>query len=115
MVGLMVWLVLVVLTIVVCIAVIWAVRKPMSVLLKANSYISPAQSFYLRAFTVVVVLAALATISETGAPESDKALMEYVWGIVETLQPVLYMLSFWVMGYAVLMTLLFMILGRYRD
>jgi hypothetical protein len=115
MVGLMVWLVLVVLTVVVCIAVIWAIRKPMSVLLKANSYISPARSFYLRAFTVVVVLAALATVSETGAPESDKAFMEYVWWIVETLQPVLYMLSFWVMGYAALMTLLFMILGRYRD
>ncbi|MHC4346443.1 MAG: hypothetical protein ACYSUP_17360 [Planctomycetota bacterium] len=113
--ALTVWMVLVAVTVAVCIVVIIAVRKPLSDLLKANSYISPARNFYVRAFMVLIFLAALATICETDTPETGKAFMEYVWWVVGSLQPMFFALSLWVIAYAALMTLLFMILGRYRD
>lgn len=115
MVGLMVWLVLAALTVVVCVAVISAVRGPMRELLEANAYISPARSFYLRVFTVLVVLAALATISDAGAPEADKAFMEYVWWIAGALQRALFLLSMWLIIYAAILAVLFVVLGRYHD
>ncbi len=115
MIELIVWIVLVALTGLVCVAVICAVRRPMNELLRTNSYISPARSFYLRAFTVLVFLAALATVCRIDAPSNDKAFIEYVWWIVEGLEPTFWALSFWLMGYVALLTLLFMILGRYRD
>jgi hypothetical protein len=115
MAGLIAWLVLAVLTVVVCVAVISVVRKPMRELLGANSYILPARSFYLRAFTVLVFLAAFATVSKINTPDNDKAFMEYVWWIVESAQPLLLALSLWLIGYAALLTLLFVVLGRYRD
>lgn len=115
MVGFIVWLVLLALTIVVCLAVIFAVRRPMRQLLEANSYIVPARSFYLRAFSVLLFLAALATVSETDAPGDEETFMEYVWWVVEAAQPFFWALSFWLIGYAAMLTLLFVVLGRYRD
>lgn len=60
-------------------------------------------------------LSALATISKTDAPDCEKAFMEYVWWIVEAAQPLFMALSFWLIGYAAILTLLFMVLGRYHD
>jgi len=114
MIGLLVWLVLVALTVVICVVVVFAVRRPMCELLEANSYILPAKRFYLRSFTVLVFLAALATVCETDTPGSDKAFMEYVWWVVDAAKPVLFSLSFWLIGYAVMLTVLFVVLGRYR-
>jgi hypothetical protein len=115
MVGLTVWFVLVAVTVVVCLAVIVAVRKPIRQLLEVNSYISPAKSFYLRVFTVLMFLAALATVSQTKVPAGDKALMEYLWWVVDAVQPFFLVLSFWLIGYAAMLTVLFVVLGRYRD
>ncbi len=115
MVALIVWLVLVALTVVVCVAVICAVRRPMCGLLEVNSYISPAKSFYLRAFTVLVFLAALAAVSKTDTPDTDKAFMEHVWWIAEALQPTFSALCLVIIAYATLLTILFVVLGRYRD
>jgi len=117
MVGLIVWLVLVALTGVVCVAVLCAVRTPMRQLLEANTYIAPAKSFYLRTFTILVFLAALATVSdsEVDVPGADKAFMEYVWWVVQAAQALFVALSLWLFGYAVLLTVLFVVLGRYRD
>ena len=115
MVGFMVWIVLVVLAGGVCLAVICALRKPMHELLRTNSYICPAREFYLRTFTVLIILAALATVSNTDTPDNDKAFMEYIWWIVNAAQPLFMALSFWLLGYAALLTLLFVVLGRYRD
>jgi hypothetical protein len=84
-------------------------------LLESNSYISPASRFYLRSFTILIILAVLATVTKTDAPGADKRFIEYVWWIVEGLQPGIFALSFWLLGYAVLLTLLFVVLGRYRD
>lgn len=115
MVELKVWLSFVAITIVVCVFLICALRKPMRQLLEANSYIIPAKRFYLRAFSVLIFLVALAIISETDCPGSDAVFMEYVWWVVGKLQPLFMALSFWLIGYAAMLTLLFVVLGRYRD
>lgn len=115
MVGLITWVVLVVLTCVVCVAVVYSLRRPMRELLEANSYICPARKFYLRTFTVLVLLAALATVSKTDAPGNDKEFLEYAWWIVDAAQSLFMALSLWLIGYAAILTLMFMTLGRYRD
>jgi len=115
MAGLIVWSVLVALTAVLCIVVVCALRRPMDELLKANSYISPARSFYLRGFTILVFLAALATICKTDMPSGDKEFLEYVWWVVAALQTTFWSLSFWLIGYVAILTLLFVVLGRYHD
>jgi len=115
MAGLVVWSVLVALTGVICIVVVCALRRPMDELLKANSYVSPARNFYLRTFTVLVFLAALATVCKTDTPSSDKEFLEYVWWVVAALQTTFWALSFWLIGYVALLTLLFVVLGRYHD
>lgn len=113
--GFIAWLSLVALTVVVCVIVSLTMRKPMRQLLEVNSYISPAKSFYLRVFTVLVFLAALATVSQTNAPASDKAFMEYLWWVVGAAQSFFVVLCFWLIGYAAMLTVLFVVLGRYRD
>lgn len=115
MVGLIVWVVLVVLAVVICVAVICAIRSPMRKLLEVNSYISPAKEFYLRAFSVLVFLAALTAVSKTNTPESGKAFMEYVWWVVKATQPIFSALSLGLIVYAALLVVLFAVLGRYRD
>ena len=50
MTALIFWIALVLLAGAVCVAVIFAIQKPMNELLKVNSYISPARKFYLRSF-----------------------------------------------------------------
>lgn len=115
MAGLVTWIVLVVVTGAICVAVISAIRRLMRELLEANSYIFPAKKFYLRAFVVLVFLAALATISKTDIPSNEKEFLECVWWVAEAAQPLFMALSLWLIGYAALLTLLLMTLGRYRD
>jgi predicted cation transporter len=115
MTGLIVWVALAASAVVICVAVICAVRSPMRKLLEVNSYISPAKEFYLRAFSVLVFLAALAVVSKTDTPESGKAFMEYVWWVVKATQPIFSAFSFGLIVYAALLTILFAVLGRYRD
>lgn len=115
MAGLIAWLILVALAVVICVVVISAVRRPMRELLGVNSYISPARSFYLRAFSVLVILAALSVVSQIDAPESGKAFMEYVWWVVKATHPVLSALSIGLIVYAAVLAILFVVLGRYRD
>jgi len=115
MAALTVWTAVVVLTIVVCVAVILAMRKPMCELLESNTYIARTKRFYVRAFAVLVVLAGLATVAATDIPSDDPAFMEYVWSVAETARTLFLSLSFWLIGYAALLTLLFVVLGRYRD
>jgi len=115
MAALTVWTVVVVLTVVVCAAVILAIRKPMCELLESNTTIARTRRFYVRAFAVLVVLAGLTTVTATDIPSDDPAFMEYVWWVAETTQTLFMSLSFWLIGYAALLTLLFVVLGRYRD
>ena len=115
MIGLLIWIILGILTLLVCFLITLAVRKPMSEMLGVNSYIVPSRKFYLRSFTVLLVLTVLATISETDIPESREVFIEYVWWIINSMQPAFIMLSIWIIAYAALLTLLFVILGRYHD
>ena len=117
MIVLIVWITLVLLAGGVCVAVIFAIRKPMSELLKANSYISPARKFYLRSFSLVIFLATLGVIVAAGGPcaEQSKTLMQGVWWIVDNLSPVLWSAVLSLGGYVLLLTILFAVLGRYHD
>ena len=117
MTALIVWIVLVLLAGAVCVAVILAIQKPMSELLKANSYISPASKFYLRSFCLVIFLAALASIVAAGGPcaKQSKSFMQCVWWVVDNLSPVLWSATLSLGGYVLLLTILFAVLGRYHD
>jgi hypothetical protein len=110
-----VWAVLSAVTVVVCISISLAVRKPMRDMLSTNSYILPARAFYLRSFTVLLLLGAFSMIFKADVPDKEKVFMEYVWWIVDTLQPVFFALSIWMIVYAGLLTILFAVLGRYKN
>jgi len=117
MVALVIWIVLALLAAAVCLIVIGAIRKPMNELLSANSYVSPARGFYVRSFCLIIFLATLATIISAGGPcaEQSKTFMEGVWWIVDSLSPVLWCATVSLGGYALLLTILFAVMGRYRD
>lgn len=117
MATLIVWIALVLLAGSVCVAVILAIQKPMSELLKANSYISPAGKFYLRSFCLIIFLATLAVIVAAGGPcaEQSKTFMQCVWWVVDHLSPVLWSATLSLGGYILLLTILFAVLGRYHD
>ena len=91
------------------------IRKPMRNLLSVNSYISPARAFYTRAFIMIVSLGALASVVELDAPDSDQAGMECVWWAVENLEPVLWSTALFSMGFVLMLTILYAVLGRYHD
>ena len=113
------WIVLAVVAIAVAVAVVCLIARPMRALLAANSYISPAQGFYMRAFALAASLGALATIAGRQMPCGDQkksmAAMEYVWWVVGGLEPAFWSIALFLMGYVLLLTILFAVLGRYRD
>ena len=114
---LMAWIVLAVLSGVSCAAVIAAIQRPASELLRVNSYISPASRFYLRAFWLIMVLITLSVVIAAGEPsaERSKNFLDCVWWIGEQWKGVLLSMVAVIGGYAVLLSILFMVLGRYRD
>lgn len=113
------WMVLAVLAVAAAATVVQLIRRPMTELLGANSYIAPAQRFYVRAFAVMLALGALATMASRGLPCPDQrksmAAMEYVWWVVDGLGPLFWSVALFVIGYVALLTILFVVLGRYRD
>ncbi len=117
MVALVIWIVLALLAAAVCLLVIGAIRKPMNELLSANSYVSPARGFYVRSFCLIIFLATLGTIISAGGPcaEQSKDFMQCVWWIVDSLSSILWCATVSLGGYALLLTILFAVLGRYRD
>jgi len=94
-------------------------RKPMQGLLTANRHMAPAAKFYGRAFVIVISLAALAAVVGTDVPcaqqAEEKAFMGWVWWTADGLEPVFWSLSGFLMGYVLLLTIVFGVLGRYRD
>ena len=117
MVALVIWIALALLAAAVCLLVIGAIRKPMNELLSANSYVSPARGFYVRSFCLIIFLATLAAIISIGQPceEQSKHFMQCLWWILDSLSPVLLSAILCIGGYALLLTVLFAVLGRYRD
>ena len=89
----------------------------MNELLKANSYISPDSKFYLRSFSLVLLLAALGVIvsAEGLCSEQSKNFMQCVWWVGDHLSSVIWGALLAIGGYALLLTILYAVLGRYRD
>ncbi len=113
------WIVLATLTVGVAITTVCLIAKPIRSLLGANSYMAPAQSFYVRALVLAASLGALATVAGKDMPCEDQrkafAAMEYVWWVADGLEPALWSITLFLMGYVLLLTILFAVLGRYRD
>lgn len=117
--GFIAWLIFVALAIVVAIIVVRLIGKPMRALLGANSYMAVAQSFYLRAFALVLYLGVLAAVvgKPIPGPEVGKSMasMEYVWWVANNLEPAFWSISLFSFGFVVVLTILLAVLGRYRD
>jgi hypothetical protein len=111
------WAILAVLSAVVYIAVVCVVRKPMADLLKVNSYIAPAANFYLRSFYLIVLLAVLAVLAEAQGPSAEQLqdLMRCVWWVASSLSSVFWAVLLSIGSFVALVTILFAVLGRYRD
>ena len=113
------WIVLAALAIAVAVAVTCLIAKPMGTMLGSNSYMAPGRKFYVRAFAVAASLAALATIAGRSPPCPDQgesmAAMEYAWWIVGSLEPAFWSIVLFLGGFVALLTILFAVLGRYRD
>jgi hypothetical protein len=100
------------------VAVVLLARRPMAQLLRSNAWMAAGAAFYLRSFTMVVALGALATLAGVSFPcpqQSQMASMEWVWWMVQKLEPVFLIAALFLLGYALLLTILFSTLGRYRD
>ena len=117
--GLVAWIALAVIAGGLVAAVAALMRGPMRSLLTANGHLKPAAGFYGRGFVVVLTLAALAAVVGTSMPcpqqSAEKVRIEWVWWIVQGLQPVCWSLLGFLAGYVLLLTILYAALGRYRD
>ena len=117
MMALMVWTCFLISAVAISIGVILTTRQPMNELLKSNSYIQPARKFYLRSFSIMIFLAALGTIFAVGSPckTQSENFVECIWWISDNLASVFWGAIFCLGGYALLLTVLFVALGRYHD
>ena len=119
MLPLIVWLIFIILAFLLTIIVICLIAKPMRQLLGANPHTIVAQSFYIRAFALTLLLGTLASIVGRSPPgptgKESMAAMEYVWWMVEGLSPAFWNIALFMMGFVALLSIVFAVLGRYRD
>jgi len=117
MAGLLTWIIVTALTVGFAIGLALLMRRPMLGLLTANAYLTPAAKFYMRAFVLVVVLAALAAVTDTGFPceKQSENTMTLVWWAAERLKPICWSVAGFIMVFVLLLTVLYAALGRYRD
>ncbi len=84
----------------------------------ANSIIAGVRSFYMRCLSLIIVFAALATIVGVHLPgqeSKDWTVMQYVWWVENQLPAVFWAMSLFVMGYVVVLTILYIGVGKNRD
>jgi hypothetical protein len=117
MTGLIAWIALMVISVLICVSAIFIIRKPMKELLQANSCILQARRFYLRTFSLIVILATLAVLVTAGSPcaQQSRSFMAGTWWIVDNLGSVLWSVTVSLGVYVLLLTILFAVLGRYHD
>jgi len=102
------------------VVVAWVVfvllRGPARRLLGMNSRLSEARAFFVRTLFVMLLLAAFAVSGGRmfNLP-GDAAFMEYVWQAAGNLDGVLRALMLVIGGYAIVILVLLLGLGRYRD
>ena len=105
------------------------IYPPMRRLLGVNSTLAAARSFYGRTFFIVMLLAAAIPIINNGAPgpaeadngaatqapEAGPTFMECVWHMGSKLDDVFLSIGIFLMGYVLMLTIVFAALGRFRD
>ena len=100
----------------VALALVWC---PMRRILSANSTIGLARGFYTRCLGAILIFAALAGIASHSIPSADQrqawATMEYIWWIVNGLGSVFWAIALFLLGFAVVLAVLYSVLGRERD
>jgi hypothetical protein len=103
----------------IAVALVWVVRKPMAELLRSNAWMTPGTAFYGRSFAVAVALGAMSVVAgfSLPGPEQYAAMgrIEWVWWLAQRLEPAFTMGAIFLLGYVLLLTILFSVLGRYRD
>lgn len=109
------WFIFAAIVVLISLLIVLLLKKPMGQILSANTFIEPAKVFYLRTFKLIIFLVALASVVEADLPAKDKAFMEYVWWITSSLKEPLYYLAIWIMLYAAMLTVLFVVMGRLRE
>ena len=102
--------------VVVVLIVFALVRGPMRRLLGMNSRLTECRAFFVRALLVILLLAAMGLVAGKvmDLPEGS-AFMEYVWQAAGELQGVFGLAGAILGGYVLVMTVLVLGLGRYRD
>ena len=89
---------------------------PARKLLKMNSLLFEAKPFFIRVLFVMLLLAALGVASgKTIAMDKGAAFMEYVWRAAGDLNAVFAWCAAVVAGYAIVLMVLVVGLGRKRD
>jgi len=93
-------------------------RKPLLELFRGNAHMAPGARFYARSFILVVVLGILAAVTGYHGPCPDQAesmgFWECLWRALDQLEPVLRAACLFLLGYVLLVTVLFAALGRYH-
>jgi hypothetical protein len=89
---------------------------PARKLLKMNTRLAEARPFFIRVLFVMLMLAALSVAAgKSFAAEHSAAFMEYVWKAAGDLNTVFGLCAAVVAGYAIVLMVLVVGLGRQRD
>lgn len=103
-------------TVAVALIVFFVLRSPTSRLLSMNSRLAETRPFFLRVLFVVLILSALSiSAGKMFNLPSGSAFMEYVWQAAGSLNGTVGLSAVVVGSFAVIVTVLLLGLGRYRD
>ena len=96
--------------------VFFVLRGPTRMLLSMNSRLAETMPFFVRVLLVMLVLSALSvSAGRMFHLSGDSAFMEYVWQAAGSLNEAIGWSAVVVGSFAVVMTVLLLGLGRYRD
>ncbi|OGX16199.1 MAG: hypothetical protein A2166_06745 [Omnitrophica WOR_2 bacterium RBG_13_41_10] len=107
------YLVLVTISVCVFLLVYLPTRKSLGGLLDAALKLPAGTTFYLRVYSILLLFIVLAAIADGNLDlEKDAKFMEYIWAIGANLATVFQYISFMLLGYVILITVLVAILKR---
>ncbi|MCE5326510.1 MAG: hypothetical protein LLG01_08845 [Planctomycetaceae bacterium] len=102
--------------IVTALIVFLVLRGPTRMMLGMNSRLAESRAFFVRVLFVMLVLLALAVAAgRIFTLPADAAFMEYVWQAAGALNGVVAAMAVVVGSFAIVMLVLLLGLGRYRD
>ncbi len=88
--------------------------RPTRKLLSLNASLLAARPFFLRCLFLLLLLGAISTVIGESFSQHEN-FMEYFWEAADNLQGPVLIVSLYLLGFAVLMTVLTAVLGRHRD